>query len=68
MPLIGLKNELDKGDLKIIPVKNLPIVTNWRLIWLKGKKFSPVANAYLKYINTSHEEIKNTYFSWISNY
>lgn len=68
MPLIGLKNELDKGDLKIIPVKKLPIVTNWRLIWLKGKKFSPVASAYLKHINDSHEEIKDTYFSWISNY
>lgn len=68
MPLIGLKNELDKGDLKIIPVKKLPIVSNWRLIWLKGKKFSPVASAYLKHINDSHEEIKDTYFSWISNY
>ena len=68
MPLIGLKNELDKGDLKIIPVKKLPIVTNWRLIWLKGKKFSPVASAYLKHINDSHEEIKDTYFSWIANY
>jgi len=68
MPLIGLKNELDKGDLKIIPVKKLPIVTNWRLIWLKGKKFSPVASAYLKHINDTHEEIKETYFSWISNY
>ena len=68
MPLIGLKNEFDKGDLKIIPVKKLPIVTNWRLIWLKGKKFSPVASAYLKHINASHEEIKDTYLSWISNY
>ena len=68
MPLIGLKNELDKGDLKIIPVKKLPIVSSWRLIWLKGKKFSPVANAYLKHINAAHEEIKNDYFSWISNY
>jgi DNA-binding transcriptional LysR family regulator len=68
MPLIGLKNELDKGDLKIIPVKKLPIVSSWRLIWLKGKKFSPVANAYLKHINAAHEEIKNEYFSWITNY
>jgi DNA-binding transcriptional LysR family regulator len=68
MPLIGLKNELDKGDLKIIPVKKLPIVSSWRLIWLKGKKFSPVANAYLRHINAAHEEIKNEYFSWISNY
>jgi DNA-binding transcriptional LysR family regulator len=68
MPLIGLKNELEKGDLQIIPVKNLPIVTNWRLIWLKGKKLSPVALAYLEHINTSHEQINKTYFSWISSY
>lgn len=68
MPLIGLKNELEKGDLKIIPVQKLPIVTNWRLIWLKGKKLSPVASAYLQYINASHEKINETYFSWISNY
>ena len=68
MPLIGLKNELEKGDLKIIPVKKLPLVTNWRLIWLKGKKLSPVASAYLKYITDSHEKINEAYFSWISNY
>lgn len=68
MPLIGLKNELEKGDLQIIPVKKLPIVSNWRLIWLKGKKLSPVAQAYLQYINTSHEQINETYFSWITNY
>lgn len=68
MPLIGLKNELEKGDLKIIPVKKLPLVTNWRLIWLKGKKLSPVASAYLQYITDSHEKINEAYFSWISNY
>lgn len=68
MPLIGLKNELEKGDLQIIPVKKLPIVSNWRLIWLKGKKLSPVAQAYLNYITTSHEQINETYFSWIAGY
>lgn len=68
MPLIGLKNELEKGDIKIIPVKKLPIISNWRLIWLKGKKLSPVANAYLNYINESNEEINRDYFSWITDY
>lgn len=68
MPLIGLKNELEKGDIKIIPIKKLPIVSNWRLVWLKGKKMSPVAKAYLNFVNEFNETINSTYFSWIKDY
>ena len=68
MPLIGLKNELENGDIKIIPVKNLPIISTWRLIWLKSKKLSPVAKAYLEFVNLQNEDIKNNHFSWINNY
>ncbi|MCZ8216940.1 MAG: LysR family transcriptional regulator, partial [Cyclobacteriaceae bacterium] len=41
MPLIGIKNELQNGDLQIIPVKGFPIKSIWNLIWIKGKNFSP---------------------------
>ena len=68
MPLIGLKNELENGDVIIIPIKKLPIISSWRLIWLKGKKLSPVAKSYLDFINKNNNEIKNNHFSWISNY
>jgi DNA-binding transcriptional LysR family regulator len=68
MPLIGLKNELENGDIKIIPVKNLPIISTWRLIWLKGKKLSPVAKAYLEFVNLLNEDIKINHFSWINYY
>ena len=68
MPLIGLKNELENGDLRIIPVNKLPIVSNWRLIWLKGKKLSPVATAYLDFVTKYNDDIKNTYFAWVNNY
>jgi DNA-binding transcriptional LysR family regulator len=68
MPLIGLKNELENGDVVIIPIKKLPIISSWRLIWLKGKKLSPVAKSYLDFINKNNNEIKNNHFSWISNY
>lgn len=50
MPLIGIRNELEKGDLRIIPVKEFPIKSNWRLIWLKDKRLSPVAEAYRQYL------------------
>jgi DNA-binding transcriptional LysR family regulator len=65
MPLIGIKNELNNGDLQIIPVKGLPIQSNWNLIWLKGKKFSPVADAYLKFIQKEKTRIIGQTFNWI---
>lgn len=68
MPLIGLKNELEIGEIKIIPIKNLPIISNWRLIWLKGKKMSPVANAYLDFVMKNNDSINKNHFAWINNY
>jgi hypothetical protein len=53
MPLIGVKNELNNGSLQIVPVKGLPIKSNWNLIWLKG----PVATAYLDFIQTEKKEL-----------
>jgi DNA-binding transcriptional LysR family regulator len=64
MPLIGIKNELMNGDLKIVPMKDLPLVTNWQLIWQKNKRFSPVASAFLEYIQSHKEEIMHKHFSW----
>jgi DNA-binding transcriptional LysR family regulator len=68
MPLIGLKNELENKTIKIIPVKNLPIITNWTLIWLKGKKLSPTAAAFLKFVREEKGTIIENHFSWIESY
>lgn len=68
MPLIGLKNELENKTIKIIPVKNLPIITNWTLIWLKGKKLSPTAVAFLEFVREEKANIIKNHFSWIESY
>lgn len=65
MPLIGIKNELKNGDLKIVGVEGLPIITNWNLIYLKNKKFSPVAESYLEYIKEEKNRIMKENFGWI---
>jgi DNA-binding transcriptional LysR family regulator len=64
MPLIGIKNELQNNELHIIPVKGLPITTQWRLIWLKGKKHAPISASLLNYLNEEKEEIVRTKFAW----
>jgi DNA-binding transcriptional LysR family regulator len=64
MPLIGIQKEIQNKDLQIIPIKGLPIMTNWSLIWLKGKNHSPAALAYLAYLKEEKDQIINTHFSW----
>jgi DNA-binding transcriptional LysR family regulator len=63
MPLIGMRNEIESGLLKIIPKKGLPIQTTWRLIWLKEKKLSPIAESYLSYLEKEKEHIFNRLFN-----
>jgi DNA-binding transcriptional LysR family regulator len=67
MPLIGIKNEMKNNDLQIIPIKGLPISTTWNLIWLKSKKLSPAALAYIDYINAEKETIIKDKFNWFIN-
>lgn len=62
MPMIGIKQEIDSGRMKVIPVKGLPIKTMWQLIWLKGKQLSPVAAACLEYIADNRHRIAEMYF------
>ncbi len=62
MPVIGIRTELKLGTLEIIPVKELPIRTKWSLIWPGGKKYSPVARAFLEYITSHKENIIEKYF------
>lgn len=68
MPLIGIKNELQNGHLQIIPVSGLPVKSIWRLIWLKGKKHSPVASAFLQHVKKEKEKIVQEQFGWFEDY
>ena len=68
IPLIGIKNELINKQLHIIPNKDLPIKTQWRLIWLKGKKLSPVASAYLSFLRAEKNTILEKHFKWYLEY
>jgi DNA-binding transcriptional LysR family regulator len=68
MPLIGIKNELKNGDLQVIPVKKLPMTTNWNLIWLKSKNLSTIAKHFVDTINENKDDIIKTHFDWFEGY
>ena len=66
--ILSIKNELKLKEIKIIRVKGLPLVENWRLIWLKQKKMSEVAKAFLIYIKQNKESVYKNNFAWIEDY
>ncbi|MFK7775519.1 MAG: LysR family transcriptional regulator [Saprospiraceae bacterium] len=68
IPVIGIKNELINKQLHIVPAKKLPIITHWRLIWLKSKKLSPIASAYMEYIKNEKENIIKEHFKWYKDF
>ncbi|WP_411275441.1 LysR family transcriptional regulator [Daejeonella sp.] len=68
MPLIGIHTELETGELRVIPVSGLPVKSAWRLIWRKGKKFSPVAQAFLNDIRENKTRILKNNFEWVNRF
>jgi DNA-binding transcriptional LysR family regulator len=64
LPLIGINEELKTGHIRIFPVKGMPIITAWSLIWLRSKKLSPIAMAFLDYIDKEKQSVRERLFSF----
>jgi DNA-binding transcriptional LysR family regulator len=68
MPLIGIKNELKNGDLKIIPVANFSLSSNWNMVWQSAKNQTPAALAFLDYLSKNKAQIIKDSFDWTHHY
>lgn len=68
MPLIGLRDELQNGDLQVVKVKGLPISSNWSLIWLKRKRLSPASEGFIEWLKAERSKIVEQHFSWYKGY
>jgi DNA-binding transcriptional LysR family regulator len=66
--ILSIKNELKQKEIKIIPVKGLPLTEHWRLVWLKQKKMSEAAKAFLIFIQNNKQSIYQKNFAWIEQY
>ncbi len=62
MPLIGIRSELKLNNMTIIPMKGLPVVTQWNLVYGSGKKLSPAGKALISYIKEHKMRIIEEYF------
>ncbi|MCX7728907.1 MAG: LysR family transcriptional regulator [Bacteroidia bacterium] len=62
LPFMSIKKELENGVLKIVRQKGLPIVTHWRMISLKNRQLSPVADAFVYFVKKNKLKIMKMYF------
>lgn len=63
MPIIGISSEIASGKLQIIETKGLPITTKWRLVWLKEKKLSSIAQHFIEYLKKEKDNINKISFA-----
>lgn len=68
MPLLGIKNSLNTGELHVVPSKGLPIESQWNLIWLKSKNQSVVVKAFIKYLQENKSKLIKEQFGWFEEY
>lgn len=68
LPLVSIKNELEISQIKIIQKEGFPIDNQWRLVYLKNKRLSPVAKAFLEFIQNNKANIVEKHFFWMKKY
>jgi DNA-binding transcriptional LysR family regulator len=68
LSLLSIRNELRQKQIRIIPVKGLPLTEHWRLVWLAKKNLSLVAKAFLDHVRAGKDAIYSEHFSWIETH
>ncbi len=57
LPRHAVYRELQSGDLKELPVKELPLYRSWCLVHPRGKRLLPVAEAFIQFVRTERSVI-----------
>jgi DNA-binding transcriptional LysR family regulator len=68
LSLLSIRNELLQQQIRLVPVKGLPLTEHWRLIWLAKKHLSPAAKAFLDHVRREKDAVYQEHFSWIEGY
>ena len=64
VPLIGLRTALANENIRIFPIKSLPITTQWNLIYNYNKELGPAQKALIEHIEENKNHIVAEHFDW----
>lgn len=64
IPIIGSRSALQNENLQVFPMKGLPIITKWNLIFNKGKNLTPAQEALVAFMEANKDSISEKHFQW----
>lgn len=62
MPLLGIKGELERGEMEVIEAPGLPMFSQWSLVYARGKRLLPATAAFLDYLKAESAAIQQRWF------
>lgn len=57
LPRHAVRRELQRGELRELPVRELPLLRSWCVVHPRGKYLSPVAQAFFAFVRNRRGEI-----------
>lgn len=63
MPVLGIKGELQRGEMVVVEAPGLPLYSQWSLVHARGKRLLPAAAAFLSFLARERETINTRWFS-----
>jgi DNA-binding transcriptional LysR family regulator len=67
VPLIGMRTAISHEHIKIYPLKGLPMITKWNLVYVRDKQLTPAQKALINFIEENKERVVAEHFDWALN-
>lgn len=67
VPLIGLRTAISHENVKIYPLKGLPMITKWNLVYVRDKQLTPAQKMLINFIEENKERLVAEHFDWALN-
>ncbi len=66
MPLVGLRREFDRKELKVCEVPGFPLPIQWSLVWLKDRRKSPALESLIAHLRENRDQLRRKHFDWLT--
>lgn len=62
MPVLGIKGELQRGEMVVVEAPRLPLYSQWSLVYARGKRLLPASLAFLDFLQREGDAIRARWF------
>ncbi|HAH36844.1 MULTISPECIES: LysR family transcriptional regulator [unclassified Algoriphagus] len=62
----SMVNEIKEKRIHILKFEGLPIIADWKLVWLKQKKHAPAVKAFIRWVSENKRKIFQDHFEQLN--